>query len=33
MSPRCTECSLYESLLTMTRSFVFSVGTIDSDGM
>ena len=33
MSPRCTLWNLYESLLTMTRSFFFSVGTIESDGM
>ena len=33
MSPRCTGCSLYDSLFTRTRSCTFSVGTIDSDGM
>ena len=33
MSPRWTACRWYESLLTMTRSSVLSVGTIESDGM
>jgi len=33
MSPRWTAWSLYESLLTSTRSWILSVGVIDSDGM
>src|SRR5215467_11935317 len=33
MSPRCTECIRYESLLTSTRSLVCSVGYMEPDGI